>query len=199
LRTCHTERESLLSRLSACAGKAAIDSEMWSHQIEASVPVDAIDRPSPIHGCSRAYGFTGNGPRNRPWPQHDAGPHDAAGGITDVLAVHDGNSLLGAGGYESRNQDGSCKYHVSFVFIAIPPIEESADSTTDERPFAKFSDPPPVYRRMFDSGPTITRLRRTADGEATSYFASFIFAMTSSKLKLAAFCRCGYSRNDARN
>jgi hypothetical protein len=88
--------------------------------------------------------------------------------------------------------------NVSFVFIVIPPIGDSVDSTTKESAFCQLPPTRVSIGDMFDCGPTITRYR-TAEGEVTSYFASFSFAMTSSRLKLAAFCRCGYSRNDARN
>jgi hypothetical protein len=65
--------------------------------------------------------------------------------------------------------------NVSFAFIAIPRIGDFMDLNK------KRGD-------MFDCGPTITSDRRRED-KATSYFASFSFAMTSSRLKLAAFCR----------
>jgi hypothetical protein len=61
-----------------------------------SVSTDAIDWPTPIHGCSRADSFTCDDSSNRPWPQYDAGPYNAAGGIANVLAVDDGVSFLGA-------------------------------------------------------------------------------------------------------
>jgi hypothetical protein len=43
-----------------------------------SAPADAIDRTTAIHRRSRPY----HGSRNRPRPQHDAGPYDAADGYS---------------------------------------------------------------------------------------------------------------------
>jgi len=71
------------------------------HNFEMSVSTDAIDRPTSIHGCSRAHRLARGGPCNRPWPKYDAGPYNAAGGIADVLAVHDSTGFLGAYGYKS--------------------------------------------------------------------------------------------------
>jgi hypothetical protein len=74
-----------------------------------SAPADSIDRTTTIHRSSRPYGFSRRSSRDRPRSQHHAGPRDATGGIIHVLAVHHGGAgHLGARGYESGNQQGSC-------------------------------------------------------------------------------------------
>jgi hypothetical protein len=45
-----------------------------------------------------------HGSRDRPRPQHDAGPYDAPDGIRNVLAVHYGTGLFGAYGHEPSYQ-----------------------------------------------------------------------------------------------
>jgi hypothetical protein len=65
---------------------------------EMSVSADAIDLAAPIHGCSRADSFPRGSSRNRPRPQYDAGPYNAAGGVTNVLAVDNSASFLSAYG-----------------------------------------------------------------------------------------------------
>jgi hypothetical protein len=74
-----------------------------------SAPADSIDRTTTIHRSSRPYRFSRRSSRDRARSQHHAGPHDATGGITHVLAVHHGAGLLGACGYESGYQQGSCQ------------------------------------------------------------------------------------------
>jgi hypothetical protein len=72
-----------------------------SFGIEMSVSADAIDWAASIHGRSRTNGFARDGSSNRPRRQHDAGPYNAAGGITDVLAVDDSFCFLRADSYKS--------------------------------------------------------------------------------------------------
>jgi hypothetical protein len=45
-----------------------------------------------------------HGSRDRPRPQHDAGPYDAPGRIRNILAVHYGTGLFSACGHEPSYQ-----------------------------------------------------------------------------------------------
>lgn len=76
-----------------------------------SAPADSINRAATIHRCSRTYSNTTgtdarghHGSRDRPRPQHDAGPYDTPHGIRNVLAVHYGAGLFGACGHEPSYQ-----------------------------------------------------------------------------------------------
>ena len=59
-----------------------------------SIPSDAIDGTTAIHGCSGAHRLTRHSSCDRPWPQYSARPYDTAGGIVDVLAINDRASSL---------------------------------------------------------------------------------------------------------
>jgi hypothetical protein len=76
-----------------------------------SAPADSINRAATIHRCSTPYPNTRgtdagghHGSRDRPRPQHDAGPYDASGRILNVLAVHYGTGLFSACGHEPGYQ-----------------------------------------------------------------------------------------------
>jgi len=76
-----------------------------------SVPADAIDGTTAIHGRSRTHGLTCDSPRNRPRPEHDAGPHDTAGGILDVLAIDDCASSFRTCRNEACSQEQRREHH----------------------------------------------------------------------------------------
>jgi hypothetical protein len=76
-----------------------------------SAPADSINRTATIHRCSTPYANTRgtdagghDGSRDRPRPQHDAGPYDAPDRIRNVLAVHYGTGLFSVCGHESSYQ-----------------------------------------------------------------------------------------------
>lgn len=79
--------------------------------LDVSAPADSIDRTAAIHRCASPYADSG-GPdtgshhrsRDRPCHQPDAGSNDAAGRITDVLAVHHGTGRFTACDHESCDQ-----------------------------------------------------------------------------------------------
>jgi hypothetical protein len=78
-----------------------------------SAPAHAIDRTSTIHRCSGSHAHSRcsdtwghHSTCDRPRAQHDARPHDAAGRITDVLAIDHGTRLFSACGYESGHEYG---------------------------------------------------------------------------------------------
>src|SRR6476660_1935302 len=52
-----------------------------------SVSTDAIDWPTPIHGCSRAHRLARGCSRNRPWSKYDAGPYNAAVAVQALFAI----------------------------------------------------------------------------------------------------------------
>lgn len=68
-----------------------------------SAPTGSIDRTATIHRCAGPD----CGSRDRPRPQHDAGPYDATGRIFNILAVDHGTGLFSARSNEPSYQQGS--------------------------------------------------------------------------------------------
>jgi hypothetical protein len=99
-----TEIEGLM-----CAGEIATLNRNFTgaaitSALRQSAPANAIHRTSTIHRSSRTHGLYRNRSRDRPRPQHDAGPYDAADGILDVLAVHHSTGFFGACNYAPSYQ-----------------------------------------------------------------------------------------------
>jgi hypothetical protein len=95
-----------------------------------SAPAFSIDWTAAIHRCSRPHSNTGgadagghHGSRDRPRPQHDAGPCDAPDRVLDVLAVDHGTGLFSARGnepgYQQRRQ---CDRKLHFGLLDLEPL-----------------------------------------------------------------------------
>src|SRR5829696_6777602 len=97
---------------------------------EPSASAHTIDRTSTVHRCSGSHAYSGcsdtwshHGTCDGPRAQHDARPHDAAGGITDVLAVDHGTCLFGACGYESGHEYGDCYQELHVRLLQCSSLE----------------------------------------------------------------------------
>jgi hypothetical protein len=88
--------------------------------------------------------------------------------------------------FGSKADIRAAKSHVCF-----PPKADMCGATGNVR-YGPIADTRSLSGR-------IARHYRTANCKMDYYLTSFSFSMTSSKLKLAAFCRCGKSRKVAKN
>src|SRR5258708_16098761 len=103
-----------------------------------SAPAHSINRTATIHRCPRPYSNTRgtdagghHGSRDRPRPQHHAGPYDAPDRIRNVLAVHYGTGLFSACGHEpsyqqSRQRDRKLHFGLLHSERLNGPTERSA-------------------------------------------------------------------------
>lgn len=104
-----------------------------TRSIGQSASADAIDRTTTIYGGS--YDAWSNyGACDRPWPQHNTGPHDTPDGIVDVLAVHDSSvGILGACGCQTNCQQDGCKQDGKFHLGALFDIKIKYRCTPRDR------------------------------------------------------------------
>jgi hypothetical protein len=101
-----------------------------------SAPADSIDRTAAIHRCATPHANTRGadagghyGSRDRPRPQHDAGPYDATRRVRNVLAVHHGTGLFSARGHEPGYQQRRQRdRNLHFDLLRSEPLDDAIGS-----------------------------------------------------------------------